>query len=279
MNEYAIRCVPRLALAAAAVLATAPLAARAELTGGAALATTSGTYGKPTRTRETALQVFAGWRGGPWRASAEMAIKNVRGAASAATRDEEAEPDEEAVPPPAPIVARAQSGAAELTLGAWYTVLDDRVTQLRVEGGGKIKLPLASGSNCLLTNGAVDVSVEARARRPFGPLEGRATLGWTRRGDPIKRDDDCVPTGGRTDLRNPLYTQLGVRWPAGPLRLGVDYAYRQPLRAGRAPKRELEFGAGTRERWAGWELGARLTLGLSDASPDYGVTVSAERRF
>lgn len=278
MKKCALRCVPRPALLAAAVLATAPLAARGELTGGAAVETTSGTYGKSTRTRETELQVFTAWRGGPWRAAFEVAIKSVRGTATAATREEEAEPDEEAVPPP-PAFARTQSGPADLTLGAWYAVLDDRITRLRVETGGKLKLPLASGSHCLLTNGAVDVSAEARARRPLGPLEGRVTLGWTRRGDPVKRDDNCVPTGGRTDLRNPFYTELGVRWPAGPLRLGVDYVYRQPLRAGRAPKREVDFGAGTRERWAGWELGARLTLGLSDASPDYGVTVSAERRF
>ncbi len=267
---------------AAGLMAATP--ATAQFSASAGFESTTGRYGKPTRTDETVLPVALSYRAGPWRLRAGVQLlKRVEGSAIAAAQDgeiEEPEFGEEPEPGAGPTTTRrSQSGPGDLNLSAFYTLWGASGARPGLELGARLKQPLADRSQCLLTNGVTDLSLEARVRQSFGPLEPFVALGWTRRGDPLRRDDNCVATGGRTNLRNPLYTRIGASLALSPaVLLEAEYEYRQKIRASGKAKSELKLGAGVR-------LGRQLELvgygivGFSDASPDRGVGASLTYRF
>lgn len=274
------RTLPRLAVATAAVLAIYAPRAMPQWTMSAGIETSTGKYGKAVATDETRLPLRATWRSGPWRVRAELPlVMRVDGAASALAREEE-EDDEVVSAPPLPSAGRrSQSGVGDLTLGAWYRLRDARAMQPAVEVGARLKTAVASGDRCLLTNGATDVSIEARAMYELGRVQPFSTLGWTRRGDPKRRDDNCVATGGTVKLRNPLYASLGAAVPLDERwALDAEYEYRQRLRPTASARRELVFGVDYRVSRSA-SIRGYGSVGLSDASPDRGAGLRLSWRF
>jgi hypothetical protein len=240
-----------------------------------------GRYGKPTSTTETTLPLRADWRRERWRLRAELPLTTrIEGVASALEREEPEDP-EEGDPPPAVTApaTREQSGLSDLTLSAWYTLRDGAAGQPGLAAGVRVKTPVVDGDRCLLTNGATDLSLEGRAWRPLGAIEATLVVGWTRRGDPLRRDANCQPTGGRTDLRNPLYAELEAELPlARGWTLTAEYEYRQKLRDTSEPKREVSVGLATVWGRTG-KVEVYATTGFSDASPDLGLGVRWRWQF
>jgi hypothetical protein len=174
---------------------------------------------------------------------------------------------------------RRQSGFGDATASVFFNVLDAAAAPLGLDVGARVKFPLASGRKCLLTNGATDYSVQADVYQTYGQLQPGATLGWTRRGDPDRRDNQCNELPGKVDLRNPFYAalSLGVRLSdASSLRVG--YEFREKLRATSDPKSEATLSYQHR-------LGEQMRVGVygiagfSDASPDWGLGASLSYRF
>ena len=278
MNATAPCLLLAAALAAASAAAPAPAAAR--LTVSAGVEHTTGRYGKPTSTQETKVPLRADWRRDRWRLRADLPIvTRVEGVASALDREEE-EDDDAAAGSPAPAAAsRRQSGPGDVTLGLWHTLREQNEAPFGIEVGARLKTPVAGGDQCLLTNGATDLSLEATAERLVGRIALDATLGWIRRGDPLRRDSDCRPTGGRVDLRNPFYASIGAALPLSPrVSAELEFETRQRLRPTAAPKREAKLGLELRVSDA-LRVQAYGLVGFSDASPDRGVGVRAAWRF
>lgn len=257
----------------AAALASLPAVAQWSLSAG--IEYERGRYGKPTSTTETTIPLRADWRRERWRLRAELPLTTrIEGVANALEREEPEDPEEGDPPPavPAP-AAREQSGLSDLTLSVWYTLRDAAAAQPGLAAGARVKTPVVDGSRCLLTNGATDLSLEGRAWRPLGVIDATLVVGWTRRGDPLRRDANCQPTGGRTDLRNPLYAELEASLPlARGWMLTAEYEYRQKLRDTSDPKSELSLGLATAWGRAG-NVEVYATTGFSDASPDLGLGV------
>lgn len=261
----------------AAALTALPATAQWSLSAGVEYE--SGRYGKPTSTTETTIPLRADWRHERWRLRAELPLTTrIEGVASALEREEPEDPEEGDPLPPAP-AAREQSGLSDLTLSAWYTLRDAAAARPGLAAGVRLKTPVVDGDRCLLTNGATDLSLEGRAWRPLGRIDATLVAGWTRRGDPLQRDANCQPTGGRTDLRNPLYVELEAGLPlARGWTLTAEYEYRQKLRDTSDPKSELSLGLAT-----AWGRAADVEVyamtGFSDASPDLGFGVRLRWRL
>lgn len=282
-----------LAAIAASLLASP---ADATLTVSAGIETTTGKYGKPTSTDETRIPLRATWASGPWKLRADVPLsQRVEGIATALDREEEEEEEGPARPgaPTTVVTSRSQSGPGDITLSTWYTVREasaaaraaragspfDLMHGVGIEVGARLKTPLASKDRCLLTNGATDLSLEATITRPVGAIEPFATLGWTKRGDPQRRDANCRPTGGTVDLRNPLYLGVGFAVPVAPrLAFEAEYEYRQKLRPTSDPKSEVKAGLSYRVSKALSAEGYAIT-GFSEASPDWGLGARVAYRF
>jgi hypothetical protein len=131
----------------------------------------------------------------------------------------------------------------------------------------------------MLTNGATDYSVQADVYQTYGKLQPGATLGWTKRGDPDRRDNQCNKLPGEVDLRDPFYAAVSLAMrlsEAGTLRLG--YEFREKLRSTSDPKSEAVV---TYQHRLGEQLRVGLygIAGFSDASPDWGLGASLAYRF
>jgi opacity protein-like surface antigen len=263
-------------------LAAAPAAAQWSASAG--FETTSGKYGKPERTDETLFPVSVAYRQGPWRfrAGAPL-VKRVEGTAIAAAQDgeiEEPDPGEQPEPGAGPITSsQSQTGPSDLHLSAFYALWDAGVARPGLNVGVRVKTPLSSKDKCLITNGATDTSLEARAHQTYGAIEPFVALGWTKRGDPDRRDENCVATGGTIDLKNPFYLRAGVSLPlSAAVALDVEYEYRQKIRSGGDPKSEIKAGASWRMNKQ-FELVGYGIVGFSDASPDRGIGAYVVYRF
>ena len=168
----------------------------------------------------------------------------------------------------------------DASISAFYTVLDSSKSALGVDLGARVKVPVASSKQCYLTNGEIDYSVQANLYQTFGRFEPYASLGWTKRGDPGRRNSDCVKLpGDEIDLRNPLYATLGLGYrlsDASTLRL--EYDFRQRLRSTSDPRSEARVLFQQRISDA-WRLGAYALAGFSDNSPDWGAGATLNYRF
>lgn len=154
-----------------------------------------------------------------------------------------------------------QAGFGDIVASVGYRLVDDRVAGLQVVLGTRLKLPTARAARGLGT-GVVDVGGVAMVRKRFeaGWISGEG--GYVFVGDP-----DGV------DLRNAVLWAVGAgrRLTGRVYLLGSAYGNSAILRRFSAP---VEMGAGL-----GVRLGDRLTLrvlptvGLTQASPRYGVTL------
>ena len=149
------------------------------------------------------------------------------------------------------------SGLGDVVVGLSWTALEYQGWLL--DFGSKAKLATANKNEGLGT-GKNDYSVQTDVYRSQGALTLFGTLGYKRMGDPEG-----------VDLRNPLFISLGSSYKASSnTSLGLSYDFRQNLRDGGQPMREVTGFLSYRMDQS-WKLQGYLVAGFSDASPDLGV--------
>jgi hypothetical protein len=280
--------------ALAALACTAP--AHAQVTVSAGLEYLTGDYGKSESTQEWRIPLSARYRSGLWSFRVSVPLSRVAGVSSALEREARADSDGEFIDPDDDDANgtpggssglgagaqsdRRQSGFGDATISASYALLDSAAAAFGLDLGGSIKVPVASGSKCYLTNGETDLSIQASAYQSFGRLEPYFLLGWTKRGDPPPRDADCQQVAGADiNLRNPFHAGFGVRMRLSEdSALSVDYEFREKLRSSSDPKSEARVTFQQRLTEV-WRLNFYTLVGLSDSSPDWGVGTGIAYRF
>ena len=176
--------------------------------------------------------------------------------------------------------ARTASGLGDGHFSAFYKALSPVDGAFGLDVGGRLKVPLSSRDECFITNGEIDTSVEARLFRPMGRFEPSLTVGWTKRGDPVRRDSRCQSLGDRrVDFRDPFYFGIGVGMEVSPLTtLDVDYFFREKLLPQSQPLSQarvtLQFRLSDTFR-----LGVYGATGFTDATPDWVLGTSLGVRF
>lgn len=228
----------------------------------------SGTYGGARRTEEVRIPLQLTYRGPEWILVARTHFTDVSGYALAIDRDAPEEPGAAAGARSG--LPRSDAGMDDLYLSAFHRTASPKTALLGVENGVRIKVPLSSGEQCLITNGEVDVTLESRLFRRFGRIEPSLAAGITRRGDPVRRNADCeaIP-GSRIDLRDPLHMRLGID---ARLTRNLDvegsYLYREALRPGGPPLRlaRITFEIRLTSDVRASVYGGRA---FSDAGPDW----------
>ncbi|MFN0318116.1 MAG: hypothetical protein ACKVQA_24070 [Burkholderiales bacterium] len=256
----------------------------------------TGDYGKASSTEEWKIPLAASYRSGPWSFRLSMPLSRVEGVANVLEQEARDSSDVGFVGDDdddngagagtgagasgANAIQRTQSGIGDATLSASYLLIEPNSAPAGIDVGGRLKLPVAGDSKCYLTNGELDFSVQANAYQTFGKLDPFVSLGWTKRGDPQRRDSNCnVATGTRVDLRNPFFLGLGlgVRF-SDVTSLRAEYEYREKLRDTSDPRSELKFLIQQRITQNA-RAGAYVIVGFSDNSPDWGLGVTASYRF
>jgi hypothetical protein len=160
------------------------------------------------------------------------------------------------------------SGLGDLLLAASvFDVLRSPDRSFAIDLTGKIKFGTANEAEGLGT-GENDYSVQMDMLKFLrrGTLIG--TLGYTARGDPVG-----------LDLDDAWYVSLGgLRNQGSATRIGLFFDYHAASVAGFDARRELSALV-SHELSQRWQLQSYLIGGLSEASPDWGASVSARMRF
>lgn len=272
----------------------------------------TGDYGKSSATDEWRIPLGVSYRTGPWNFRLSAPISRVEGVANVAEQeagsaeadsfvdadddgiiDDDDDDIDEGVgggggggggsggpSSSSSIRSRSQTGFGDATASAYYIVLAPTTSAVGLDIGGRIKLPIGSKSKCFLTNGEIDYSVQADVYQTVGRFEPFASFGWTKRGDPQRRDSTCSTSpGGRVDLRDPFFFGVGTGIrinDASTIR--IQYEYREKLRDRADPRSEAKVSYLYRVG-DGWRIGAFATTGFSDNSPDWSVGASVSYRF
>ncbi|MDD2092450.1 hypothetical protein NP522_19900 [Pseudomonas guariconensis] len=154
---------------------------------------------------------------------------------------------------------RVESGLGDTVASADYALLDGRDGgNLLVDLVGKIKLPTADEDHCLGT-GKTDYSAQVDLVRAFGAVNGFATLGWKKFGDPAD-----------SDFHDPVFTSIGLLSRiATATSIGAVYDWRQKVTSDGDEIQELTLFL-TQKLSEGWKVQLYALKGFSDASPDSG---------
>ncbi len=169
-------------------------------------------------------------------------------------------------PNPPNLAAVSQSGLGDVVGSVGYRLVDRPGSGLQVAVTGRFKLPTASASRGLGT-GRADAGVSAAVRRQLDAGWMYAEAGYVRIGDP-----DGV------DLRNTVLWSVGGgrRLTERVFLLGSAYGNTAILPEFGAP---AEIGAGVGVRVAEHlNLTVLPSVGVSRASPSYGITVGLSTR-
>lgn len=292
-----------LPVALLALATVSPLQAQAQTTFSGGLEMRRGDYGRSSSTEELRLPFAIRHATGSWVLRAGADFSRVQGLANAIEREARRTADPTLSPDDddddddddggggggggggGPVVnaaeaARSASGLGDGQFSAFYKALSPAEAGFGLEVGGRAKVPLSSADDCFITNGEMDYSVEARLSRPMGRFEPSFTLGWTKRGDPVRRDSSCQAIGGRrVDFRDPLYFGIGVGTDLSAVTtLDIDYFYREKLLPQSAPlsqaRATLQFRVSELLR-----LGVYGATGFTDATPDWILGTSLGVRF
>ena len=287
--------------------------ATAQVTVNTGLEFITGDYGKSSSTDEWRIPLGVSYRTGPWNFRLNAPISRVEGVAnvveqeagSVATNsfvdsDDDGIIDDDdddidgglggggggggsgsgSAASTSSLTSRTQTGLGDATASAFYTLLAPETSIVGLDIGGRIKLPIGSKNKCFLTNGEIDYTVQADVYQSFGRFEPFASVGWTKRGDPQRRDSSCsVVAGERVDLRDPLFFGFGSGFrinDASTVR--IQYEYREKLRDRADPRSEAKVSYLYRIGES-WRAGAFATTGFSDNSPDWSVGASISFRF
>lgn len=234
-------------------------AEREELTLGAGVHFSEGTYGTGISTRITAFTFTGRYDWGRWTfrgslpylfiSGSNAVVPGIGRVDAAATGDSSA------------------SGLGDLTLSATYAAYYDAATQFGVDLTGRIKLATADPDERLGT-GEHDLGVLAEVYKAIGRLTVFAGLGYTEFGVSTKF--------AISDVFN--YT-LGASYRLDERdSVGVSFDERDRLASGAAPQKEITVFFSRRiER--GWRAQVYFLRGFADGSPDWGAGLSAARPF
>ena len=164
--------------------------------------------------------------------------------------------------------ASAESGVGDMIVGGSYILKKEGPKSFDLAAAGKLKLPTANETHGLGT-GEIDQGAGLEFAKELNQdLTLLADGYYTIIGDPEG-----------TDFNNQLAFDIGFYRPLnGKLGLTVLYETRSALADGNADPRELS-GTLDYKSADGNQYTGGLLLGLSDGSPDLGLSVGLSRRF
>ena len=251
-------------------LSCAPAVAIAQVTISTGMDFSSGNYGEPEKTDTLVVPVILRYETGPWTARLNLPWIRVKGTVNRETGESFGG---------ATGAVRTQSGIGDLTAAAFYTVLDPSKSAVGLDLGGKIKFATANKNKCLLTTGETDYSLQADLYGMVGSFTPFLTLGWTRKGDPVRRDADCASLGEKVDFKNPWYAGIGASYRfTGSTSAGVSYDFRDKLTSSGDPISEATVFLSQRLS-PDIKMQVYGVAGFSDNSPDWGLGATVSYSF
>lgn len=260
----------RYALVLASSLLCAPVATFAQVTIASGVDFTSGKYGESDKTDTLVIPVLLKYETGPWTAKLNMPWIRTKGTVNRDTGD---------LGGGSGRPSKTQSGLGDLTGSVFYSLLEPSKAGIGLDIGGKIKFATAESKKCLLTTGETDYSVQADLYTVAGNFTPYMTLGWTKKGDPVRRDADCLSLGEKIDFKNPWFAGAGFSYKlSSATSAGVSYDYRRKIVSTGDPISEATVFVSHR-------LAPNLKLqgygiaGFSDNSPDWGVGATIAYSF
>lgn len=166
------------------------------------------------------------------------------------------------------VATKRESGLGDLTLGAFYNVLETK-SGLLVDVGAKAKIATADKAKTLITNGENDYSVQVDVLQSVGrSVAVFASLGYTKRGD-----------SATVDYRDPLYGSLGGSLSVGTGgSLGAAWDFREKVTKNGDPISEVSVFYSVK-LGGDRKFQVYAVTGLSDGSPDAGGGVVFSQRF
>jgi hypothetical protein len=265
------------ALAIASLAATSPLAALAQTTASIGIDYAEGKYGTTDKTTTVSIPVSIKHEAGSWTFKASIPLTTTQGTFSRESgvpadclRRSNTEIDDECVAAASgsSTGTNRESGLGDLTLGAFYNILETK-SGLLVDVGAKAKIATADKAKTLITNGENDYSVQVDLMQSVGKTVSIfASLGYTKRGD--------SPT---VDYSDPLYGSLGASIAVGAGgSVGAAWDFREKVVKNGDPISEVSvfysMKLGNDRKFQVYAL-----TGLSDGSPDVGGGLVFSQRF
>lgn len=221
-----------------------------------------GKYGSNITTQQTTIPFMGKYETDTWSVKASLPyvwIKNV----NANSRGENL-PCGNAVATPKNV-----DGFGDLVLTGSYSVYAVGDTLLDVNA--KAKIATGDEDKCL-SSGEHDYSTSVDITQRFDALTAFATLGWTKKGDPVF-------AGSKINYDDPLFGSIGASYKMTDMTaIGASYDYRQKLTTtGDAISEVTVFVS--QKLPNNTRLQGYAVTGFSDASPDLGVGVLVSHRY
>lgn len=164
-------------------------------------------------------------------------------------------------------VAKMVHGAGDVTTSLAANLLDEEQAALDLDLVGKIKFGTAD-TNKALGTGENDYALQASIYKTLGAWGPYLDLGHRWKGDPAG-----------VHYRNVWYGTMGTSYRFSKLwSAGADYSWRDKLTATSEPVSEATVYANYRVS-DGNRLNLYGTAGFSDASPDWGIGLTATHLF
>ena len=247
-------------------------AATADTTVSVGIDYATGDYGGSENTDTLSIPVGIKYETGAWTLRASLPYVRAEGIYNrdqAVVLDDNGKPDDNGGGAGAggATEKRTESGIGDLTVGAYYTLINNP-NGYGLDLGGKAKLATADKKKTLITSGENDYSIQADVYRSLPNVALFATLGYTIKGEP-----------SGVSYKNPLYTSLGFSMPLpSGHTAGAAWDYRQKITSGGDPVSELSAFYSIKLA-ANNKLQLYLVKGLSDGSPEFGGGAVLSHRY
>jgi hypothetical protein len=236
--------------------------AAAEMTIGAGAEYTTGKYGGTEATDTLFIPFTLKYETGSWTFKTTVPYIRVSGPANVIGAG-----TERITLPGAGAAPRTESGLGDIVTSAFYTVMNERQSDVGLDIGVKLKLPTADEQRGLGT-GEVDYALQADVFKPLGNVTAFGSLGYRFYGDPP----------GLT-LRDVPYYAIGATYRMAPDNIvGVAYDYRPRIVPGGSQISEATL-FWSRRLSREWRLQLYGVAGFSDGSPDGGLGAGIDYRF
>jgi hypothetical protein len=239
----------------ALLIAPAVFAADGELSAGAGVDYSEGTYGTGSETKILSIPFMVRYDNDPWKLKATIPYLRVTGQGNVipgvgrTNRGQRGETTE--------------SGIGDMVLAATYSALDEPRAPFGLDLTAKLKLPTGDEQRGLGT-GSVDETVQVEIYKSIDRLTIFGALGYTNFGH-----SDVI------ELKNASHYEVGALTRLNQTdSVGASLYGRQAVVEGGSPQRDLTFFWNRRVAKA-QRLQAYFLLGLAEGSPDWGAGVSA----
>ena len=239
----------------ALLMASAALAAEGELSAGAGLDYSQGTYGTGSETKIVSIPFLLRYDRDPWKLKLTVPYLSVRGQGEVipgigrTNRGRRGETTE--------------SGIGDTTLAATYGALVEPQSSFGLDLTAKLKLPTGDENRGLGT-GSVDETLQADLYRSIDRLTVFGGLGYTFFGH-----SDVL------ELKNAAFAEVGASTRVNATdSVGASVYGRERVVEGGARQRELTL-FWNRHLTRAQRLQAYVLFGFADGSPDFGIGASA----